>query len=441
MPGVREIAPLAAQPNPACCRLSSQQTTTGIVVSNAQDPRAGDTTGVEYEPTTDRERRPDWDDGLHTRPEGARTEYRAFTGKGGPVLLDVRPPPPRPAGTRAEGLPRADGPGAGSGRPGRVTERGRRPGRDFPRTGSGTDRAGRLAPGDEAEADQGPRCLSRRGDPGGLRGPRRFRGPGRACRLGDGRSARRSIGRTRPGSRRPARAVESRIQAYWGDSPGAAGRARGRALAGAAPASRRRTRRRRRPPAAPRSACAMLTSGARWARPGGFTGTAVQESPVAPPRRPRRPGRGFPRRGPGGPPGGPRDARSRGPARPARPAAPGRRRAATRRAGRRVRPPPRTGPCRRATGRPGGGPRRRRGRHPLRAVPEVGAVEGGHGGGREAGVDGRQGEARRKTSSPRAGRPCRGVGNSGRRGGIRRRPAGRRSAEVGRERGGRVHVA
>jgi hypothetical protein len=52
--------------------------------------RAGYITGVEYEPTTDRERRPDWMMAYTPGPK-ARAEYRAFTGKGGPVLLDVPP--------------------------------------------------------------------------------------------------------------------------------------------------------------------------------------------------------------------------------------------------------------------------------------------------------------------------------------------------------------
>jgi hypothetical protein len=57
--------------------------------------RAGYITGVEYEPTTDRERRPDWMM-AYTPGSKARAEYRAFTGKGGPILLDVTPTPSRP---------------------------------------------------------------------------------------------------------------------------------------------------------------------------------------------------------------------------------------------------------------------------------------------------------------------------------------------------------
>ena len=57
--------------------------------------RAGYITGVEYEPTTDRERRPDWMMAYTPGPK-ARAEYQAFTGKGGPVLLDVPPTPSPP---------------------------------------------------------------------------------------------------------------------------------------------------------------------------------------------------------------------------------------------------------------------------------------------------------------------------------------------------------
>ncbi|MBV8076544.1 MAG: hypothetical protein JO284_09115, partial [Planctomycetaceae bacterium] len=51
--------------------------------------------GVEFEATTDREGRPDWMMAYTPGPK-ARAEYRAFTGKGGPVLLEVTPTPSRP---------------------------------------------------------------------------------------------------------------------------------------------------------------------------------------------------------------------------------------------------------------------------------------------------------------------------------------------------------
>ena len=51
--------------------------------------------GVEYEPTTDREGRPDWAL-IYTPGPKAQAEYRAFTGKSGPVLLDVPLTPSQP---------------------------------------------------------------------------------------------------------------------------------------------------------------------------------------------------------------------------------------------------------------------------------------------------------------------------------------------------------
>jgi hypothetical protein len=51
--------------------------------------------GVAFEATTDHEGRPDWMMAYTPGPK-ARAEYRAFTGKGGPVLLDVTPTPSRP---------------------------------------------------------------------------------------------------------------------------------------------------------------------------------------------------------------------------------------------------------------------------------------------------------------------------------------------------------
>ncbi|MBV8609356.1 MAG: hypothetical protein JO034_18115, partial [Singulisphaera sp.] len=50
---------------------------------------------VTFEATTDREGRPDWMMAYTPGPK-ARAEYRAFTGKGRPVLLDVPPTPSRP---------------------------------------------------------------------------------------------------------------------------------------------------------------------------------------------------------------------------------------------------------------------------------------------------------------------------------------------------------
>ncbi len=57
--------------------------------------RSGYLAGVEYEPTSDREGRPDWAM-IYTPGPKAKAEYRAFTGKGGPVLLDVPPTPSQP---------------------------------------------------------------------------------------------------------------------------------------------------------------------------------------------------------------------------------------------------------------------------------------------------------------------------------------------------------
>ncbi|MBV8316841.1 MAG: hypothetical protein JOZ53_18030 [Planctomycetaceae bacterium] len=57
--------------------------------------RSGYLAGVEYEPTTDREGRPDWAL-IYTPGPKAQAEYRAFTGKGGPVLLDAPPTPSPP---------------------------------------------------------------------------------------------------------------------------------------------------------------------------------------------------------------------------------------------------------------------------------------------------------------------------------------------------------
>ncbi len=57
--------------------------------------RSGYLAGVEYEPTSDREGRPDWAM-IYTPGPKAKAEYLAFTGKGGPVLLDVPPTPSQP---------------------------------------------------------------------------------------------------------------------------------------------------------------------------------------------------------------------------------------------------------------------------------------------------------------------------------------------------------
>jgi len=51
--------------------------------------------GVAFEATTDREGRPDWMMAYTPGPK-AWAEYRAFTGKGRPVLLEVTPTPSRP---------------------------------------------------------------------------------------------------------------------------------------------------------------------------------------------------------------------------------------------------------------------------------------------------------------------------------------------------------
>ncbi|MBV8315553.1 MAG: hypothetical protein JOZ53_11500 [Planctomycetaceae bacterium] len=60
---------------------------------------SGYLTGVEYEPTTDRGGRPDWAM-IYTPGPKAKAEYRAFTGKGGAVVLDMTPtlsqPKPEP---------------------------------------------------------------------------------------------------------------------------------------------------------------------------------------------------------------------------------------------------------------------------------------------------------------------------------------------------------
>jgi hypothetical protein len=62
---------------------------------HAPHRKAGYLAGVEFEATTDREGRPDWMMAYTPGPK-ARAEYRAFTGKGGPVLLDVTPTPSQP---------------------------------------------------------------------------------------------------------------------------------------------------------------------------------------------------------------------------------------------------------------------------------------------------------------------------------------------------------
>jgi hypothetical protein len=51
--------------------------------------------GVEYEPTPDREGRPDWAM-IYTPGPKAKAEYRAFTGKGGAAVLDMTPTPSAP---------------------------------------------------------------------------------------------------------------------------------------------------------------------------------------------------------------------------------------------------------------------------------------------------------------------------------------------------------
>jgi hypothetical protein len=62
---------------------------------HAPHRKAGYLAGVAFEATTDREGRPDWMMAYTPGPK-ARAEYRASTGKGGPVLLDVPPTPSQP---------------------------------------------------------------------------------------------------------------------------------------------------------------------------------------------------------------------------------------------------------------------------------------------------------------------------------------------------------
>ncbi|MBV8611848.1 MAG: hypothetical protein JO034_30950 [Singulisphaera sp.] len=57
--------------------------------------KSGYLAGVEYEPTPDREGRPDWAM-IYTPGPKAKAEYRAFTGKGGAVVLDMTPTPSAP---------------------------------------------------------------------------------------------------------------------------------------------------------------------------------------------------------------------------------------------------------------------------------------------------------------------------------------------------------
>jgi hypothetical protein len=54
--------------------------------------KSGYIAGVEYEPMTDREGRPDWTM-IYTPGPKAKAEHRAFTSKGGPVARKLEPPP------------------------------------------------------------------------------------------------------------------------------------------------------------------------------------------------------------------------------------------------------------------------------------------------------------------------------------------------------------
>ena len=132
-----------------------------------------------------------------------------------------------------------DGPGEGAGGARRDPERGRRAGPRLPRRPDhGAARAVGLAPGDEAEAGQGRRRLSRRCHPEGLRGAGRLQGQGRAGRGGGDRAGAAGTAGAGPAGDGP-RGRAAQVQAYWAEQPpDEQKRLEAAALAGAAPGDR-----------------------------------------------------------------------------------------------------------------------------------------------------------------------------------------------------------
>ena len=296
--------------------------------------QAGYFAGVEFEATTDREGRPDWTMMYKPGPK-AKAEHLAFTTRGGPMVpaLEPRPAPPEPL-LLAEAQPTAVEPepmglAAELVERGVTRARGRRAGAGVPGGAHpATDRGPGLAAGDEAEAGQGRRGVSRQGHPGGFRDPRRVRGPGgRAARETAARAAHRAGGRGPEVEGPRAGGREAGPGVLGGVAPGAAGGARRRGAGRVPtppPARRTRRRRRRRSGGCSRPAYATPTSDACWACPQrtdrrGPPGIAL----VAPPRRPGDRDEDSPRRGHGGPPRGQTGAWSRGADTPPRGNAPG----------------------------------------------------------------------------------------------------------------------
>ncbi|MBV8611105.1 MAG: hypothetical protein JO034_27050 [Singulisphaera sp.] len=62
---------------------------------HAPHRKSGYLAGVEFEATTDREGRPDWTMVYEPGPK-AQAEHQAFTTRGGPVVLEIEPPPAPP---------------------------------------------------------------------------------------------------------------------------------------------------------------------------------------------------------------------------------------------------------------------------------------------------------------------------------------------------------
>ncbi len=263
----------------------------------------------------------------------------------------------------------------------------------------------------------------------------------RAARETAARAAHRAGGRGPPGDG-PRRRSGTRSRRTGRPCPRSGGpRSTPRRWTRPTPPTARRTRRRHhRSGGCSRPACAMPTSNAcwacpRWADPRGRPGRAL----VAPPRRPRDRDENFP----GAAPAGRRGA-------PETPGAGGRHdrqlrtiaiRAARLHVGRGVAFDRRQEPVRVGVRQADleEGPDDGVDGIPPGAVPEVGAVEGGHGGGREAGVDGRQGKA--PTQERRLHKPVVPVGEVETAVAEEEVADGRLAAvgaEVGRERRGRV---
>ena len=181
--------------------------------------------GIEYEPTTDRDGRPDWT--LVYEPgTKARAEHRAFTSKGSLVATRAElplgdPEPPPTASAKAATSPEPEPTGLERELVSRGVTRGVAAAlvATYPEERSGADRAVGLAPGDEAEAGQGPRCLSRRGHPGGLRAAGRLREPGGSRSKGGDRTAQQEQARQAKVREQEVQAREKAIQqqiaAYW----------------------------------------------------------------------------------------------------------------------------------------------------------------------------------------------------------------------------------